>query len=224
MTKACNIEFYPLQGLQIGEYCIVKCQRKGSLCTFMNSDSASGLKIVITSKTKLRRLSVFSSDTFLCNGSSCDASSSELHFRTNEDFLQDEMRNPVKASASYSSVTSDVYLQMCRDLLGPLELDLKKIRCHFTSVDPTFEEVNLSSCKRNGVSSSLFFKASGFAFPFPDGNLTCIRGEIISVHSLKSHGSLVDSRNCNEDITSVSIHVLMGNHTVMPLTASLFGI
>ncbi|KAK4803412.1 hypothetical protein SAY86_003229 [Trapa natans] len=211
-----SFDLFQYQGLQIGGFYIVKHERNGSSCTFPDSDSANGLKILITSKTKFWRLYMFPRETLFYNGVTCNAAFSNLLFRTYEVFVGEVIRNLVKAPASYSLVTTDIYLQVCRDLWGPLELDLKKIRRHFTNVASTIEEDNLF-CNETGVSLSSSFNECGFSSPFPVGNLTCIRGEIIGVHNLKSLGSLDDDkwpRNCNGDVTSVSIYIVMGHHTV----------
>ncbi|XP_031401543.1 LOW QUALITY PROTEIN: CST complex subunit CTC1 [Punica granatum] len=214
--KFSNLSQY--QGLQIDGYYIVKHHGKNSSFRFLDSDYAWGEKILITSETKLRSLSIFSSDTPLDNGSSSDAPLGKSHFSTNEIFLGYEIRIPAKAYADYSSVTcSEIHLVAYKDLLGPLELDLKEIQCQFTKMNYSLETVNLSRCNGTNVSLPLSSKAPGFGFPFPDGNLICIRGDVISVHNIKSHKSLVNSNcwgNWHGDISSVSIHILNGNHTV----------
>ncbi|OWM80758.1 hypothetical protein CDL15_Pgr006788 [Punica granatum] len=100
--KFSNLSQY--QGLQIDGYYIVKHHGKNSSFRFLDSDYAWGEKILITSETKLRSLSIFSSDTPLDNGSSSDAPLGKSHFSTNEIFLGYEIRIPAKAYADYSSV------------------------------------------------------------------------------------------------------------------------
>ncbi|PKI45456.1 hypothetical protein CRG98_034111 [Punica granatum] len=140
--KFSNLSQY--QGLQIDGYYIVKHHGKNSSFRFLDSDYAWGEKILITSETKLRSLSIFSSDTPLDNGSSSDAPLGKSHFSTNEIFLGYEIRIPAKAYADYSSVTcSEIHLVAYKDLLGPLELDLKEIQCQFTKMNYSLETVEI---------------------------------------------------------------------------------
>ncbi|XP_030540051.1 CST complex subunit CTC1 isoform X2 [Rhodamnia argentea] len=217
------LEFQPsdvskYQMLNIGGYYVLKHGKEEKLCLL--EDSARGFKIHFPSKTKLWSLSFSSRDTLLHN------LPHDSPLCTDQVLLGEETGNFTKAFSGYSSETSsDICLDVSTKAAGPFQMDLLEIEHSLTKPTVNIEDITVSSCSRDTI-SSLSSKFPGHVHLFPDGDLVSINGDVIAIQRFEStsynpypsHENLLissqQSRGFIGDTISVRVHDKTGNGTV----------
>ncbi|XVE55950.1 hypothetical protein DITRI_Ditri03aG0198400 [Diplodiscus trichospermus] len=158
------------QLLQIGGFYLMRHHMEGPLCNIEKDDKLSGVKVIMTSGTYLRSVS-FSPEALTANKSFLD--SSLCH---DEVFTEDQVLR-----VAIDSSVSDVHLHVSSTHL--FEINIKEI-----VEGLNMPGVNLENCSPSGIQTIMNsnldenYGSLGYNCLFPDGNLTSLRGNVISVH------------------------------------------
>ncbi|XP_010061780.1 CST complex subunit CTC1 isoform X1 [Eucalyptus grandis] len=224
------LEFKPsdvskYQTLDIGGYYIVKHGKEEKLCHL--EDSARGMKIHFPSETKLWSLSFSSRDTLLHN------LPHDSPLCTDQVLLGEETGNFTKAFSGCSLETfPDICLDVSTKAAGPFRMDLLEMEQSLTNQTVNTEDITVSSCSGNMI-SSLSSKFPSRGHLFPDGDLVSISGDVIAIQRFEStscnlypsHENLLtsnqQSRDFIGDTNSIRVHVLMDNGTQVQIFGSL---
>ncbi|XP_056167763.1 CST complex subunit CTC1 isoform X2 [Syzygium oleosum] len=217
------LEFKPsdvskYQTLNIGGYYILNHGKEEKLCHL--EDSARGVKIHFPPETKLWRLSFSSRDTLLHN------IPNDSPLCSDQVLLGEESGNFTEAFSGYSSKSfPDICLDVSTEAAGPFQMDLLEIEHSLTNPTVNTEDITVSSCSGDMISSlSCKFPSRGHLFP--DGDLVSINGDVVAIQRFEStscnlfpsHENLLtssqQSRDFIGDTSSIRVHVLTGNGTV----------
>ncbi len=199
--------------LQIGGYYITKHHGDDSFCNFKGSDYLSDVKVLITSGTHLWSLS-YAFDEVLPDSNSSDHRVLSSSSRKNEALSENQIELQVFTENSPNTCL-DVHLFFPANVRGLLEANLEGLVDALVKPIVTPKEIaNVSLSMVSADSNCLF----------PEGNLSSLRGQVVSFHSVDSSidahlsceslGDILQSRFSQGVIRSFCIHVLVGLHNV----------
>ncbi|OMO74877.1 CST complex subunit CTC1-like protein [Corchorus olitorius] len=215
-TSESDLEY---QLLQIGGFYLMKHHMEDPFCNIEETSKFSGVKVLMTSGTFLRSLS-FSPEVLTTDKS--------LHYPSLGDssLCDDEVlkEDQVLRVACDSSV-SDVHLHFSSSLTGLLDINTKELGKDLNVPHANLENSRFSS----GIETMMTACVMSSDLPgsnclFPEGNLTSLCGDVITIHSFDRGSTNVHS-SCegvgelphfgfSDGTNSCCIHVSMARQTV----------
>ncbi|PON99190.1 CST complex subunit CTC [Trema orientale] len=203
-TQKVLLEFKPesfhiYQFLQIGCYYITKHDGEDSLCNFKDSDYVSNVKVIVTSKHHLWSLSFIPDDVLpASNLSSCPPLDDYCSIG---DPVSSRDRNEVRLNVpngGYLETSSDVSLSLPANMIGILDLNMRKLNGGMIKPAEIPEEIaEVYSCTGTVASAAPPFP--NFNCLLPEGNLVSVQGLVVAAHKVDAH---LDCQNLGDSLQS----------------------
>ncbi|KAF3974532.1 hypothetical protein CMV_002140 [Castanea mollissima] len=207
--------FFMYQFLQIGGYYITKHHGDDSFCK-KGSDYVSDVKVLINSGIHMWSLSYAFDEVFPDSNSSDHRVFSNSSFSNNEALSKNKLEHLQVFTENSPNTCSDVHIIFPANVRDLLEENLEGLEDGLVKpIVPPKEITN----------DSLSMVSTDCSCLFPEGNLSSLRGQVVSFYSMdhssidahlscESLGDILQTRFFQGVIRSFCIHVLVDHHIV----------